>query len=71
MPKIFHRLLLVSAFTLLASACVYRINIQQGNYRDQVDVDPGKSGLTRRQVHYLLGQPMVSDRLNTKSWDYI
>jgi outer membrane protein assembly factor BamE len=59
--KIFHRLLLWSAVSVLASACVYHINIQQGNYLDQAAVDQVKAGMTRSQVRYLLGTPMASD----------
>jgi outer membrane protein assembly factor BamE len=69
--KILHRLTLGAALALLASACVYRINIQQGNYLDQVAVDQVKAGMTRSQVRYLLGTPMVSDSFNKERWDYI
>jgi len=55
----------------LASACVYRINIQQGNYLDQAAVDQVKAGMTRSQVRYLLGTPMVADSFNKERWDYI
>ncbi len=67
----FHRLLLCSAASLLASACVYRINIQQGNYLDQAAVEQVKAGMTRSQVRYLLGTPMVADSFNRDRWDYI
>jgi outer membrane protein assembly factor BamE len=69
--KIFHRLLLWSAVSLLASACVYRINIQQGNYLDQAAVDQVKAGMTRSQVRYLLGTPLASDPFTKERWDYI
>jgi outer membrane protein assembly factor BamE len=69
--KILHRLLLGSTVTLLASACVYRINIQQGNYLDQAAVEQVKAGMTRSQVRYLLGTPMVADTFNKERWDYI
>ena len=69
--KIFHRLLLASALSLLGSACVYRINIQQGNFLDQAAVDQVKAGMTRSQVRYLLGTPMVADSFNKERWDYI
>ncbi len=71
MLKTLHRLLLASALTLLASACVYRINIQQGNYLDQAAVEQVKAGMTRSQVRYLLGTPMVADSFNKERWDYI
>jgi outer membrane protein assembly factor BamE len=59
------------AFSLMASACVYRINIQQGNFLDQAAVDQVKDGMTRSQVRYLLGTPMVADSFNKERWDYI
>ncbi len=55
----------------LASGCVYRINIQQGNFLDQAAVEQVKPGMTRSQVHYLLGTPMVADTFNKERWDYI
>ncbi|MGO8857245.1 MAG: outer membrane protein assembly factor BamE [Steroidobacteraceae bacterium] len=69
--KKFHRLLLWSAASVLASACVYRINIQQGNYLDQAAVDQVKAGMTRSQVRYLLGTPLASDPFTKERWDYI
>ena len=56
---------------MLGSACVYRINIQQGNFLDQAAVDQVKAGMTRSQVRYLLGTPMVADSFNRERWDYI
>ena len=45
--KMFKRLLLGLTMSLLASACVYRINIQQGNFLDQAAVEQVKAGMTR------------------------
>src|SRR6202790_1615911 len=69
--KMFQRLLLGLTMSLLASACVYRINIQQGNFLDQAAVEQVKAGMTRSQVRYLLGTPMVADSFNRERWDYI
>src|SRR6202453_3961142 len=69
--KMFQRLLLCLTMSLLASACVYRINIQQGNFLDQAAVEQVKAGMTRSQVRYLLGTPMVADSFNHERWDYI
>ena len=69
--KTFPRLFLSLAVGLLASACVYRINIQQGNFLDQAAVEQVKAGMTRSQVRYLLGTPMVADSFNKERWDYI
>jgi len=56
---------------LPATGCVYRINIQQGNFLNQSAVDTIKPGMTRSQVRYLLGTPMVADTFNKERWDYI
>ena len=62
---------LLGASISLASGCVYRINIQQGNFLDQAAVDTVKPGMTRSQVRYLLGTPMVADSFDKERWDYI
>ncbi|KPK58356.1 MAG: hypothetical protein AMJ59_15710 [Gammaproteobacteria bacterium SG8_31] len=74
-------LLVVFAFVLSsASGCArlrnfslkpYRINIQQGNYLEQDDVDMVEPGMTRSQVRFLLGTPMVEDLFNSDRWDYV
>jgi outer membrane protein assembly factor BamE len=63
--------LLGGALSLTLSGCVYRINIQQGNFLNQSAVDTVKEGMTRSQVRYLLGTPMVADSFNKERWDYI
>jgi outer membrane protein assembly factor BamE len=69
--KIIKSLLLGGALSLAVSGCVYRINIQQGNFLNQSAVDTVKQGMTRSQVRYLLGTPMVADSFNKERWDYI
>ena len=69
--KIFKRLIVGLGLVVLASGCVYRINIQQGNFLDQAAVEQVKAGMTRSQVRYLLGTPMVADSFNKERWDYI
>jgi outer membrane protein assembly factor BamE len=68
-----HALLLTAALTLLvgASGCVYRINVQQGNYLDQKAIDQVTPGMTRSQVRLLLGSPMVSSAFDSDRWDYV
>jgi outer membrane protein assembly factor BamE len=53
------------------TGCVYRMDIQQGNYLDGKTVSQLKVGMTRSQVRYLLGTPMVEDVFNNERWDYI
>jgi outer membrane protein assembly factor BamE len=71
LTKLIRRILLGTLCGALASGCVYRINIQQGNFLDQTAVEQVKAGMTRSQVRYLLGTPMVADSFNKERWDYI
>jgi outer membrane protein assembly factor BamE len=50
---------------------VYRINIQQGNYLDPAALEQLQVGMTRSQVRYLLGTPMVPDAFDKDRWDYL
>ena len=46
------------------------MNIQQGNYLVPDAVSQLKEGMTRSQVRFLLGTPMVPDAFNDDRWDY-
>ena len=50
---------------------VYLVNIDQGNIVDQDMVDQLKPDMTRRQVRFLLGTPIIEDTFNNDRWDYI
>ena len=62
---------LALASTLLFCGCVYRMNIQQGNYLEAKAIDQLQTGMTRSQVRYLLGTPMVPDAFDNDRWDYV
>lgn len=55
---------------LALTACVYRIDIQQGNLLDDEDISQVDLGMTRSQVQFLLGTPMVADSFHRDRWDY-
>lgn len=55
---------------LTLTACVYRIDIQQGNLLDEDVIDQIELGMTRSQVQFLLGTPMISDSFHQDRWDY-
>jgi outer membrane protein assembly factor BamE len=55
----------------LAQGCVYRMPIQQGNFLEPRLVDKLEIGMTRSQVRYLLGTPMVPSTFDTDRWDYV
>ncbi len=50
---------------------VYRIPVQQGNIIDQEKVDQLKIGMTKRQVQFVMGSPLINDVFNQDRWDYV
>jgi outer membrane protein assembly factor BamE len=69
------------ALALLVAGCQYvptipflgphKIDIQQGNYVTQEMVDKLKRGMTRSQVRFALGTPLITDPFHADRWDYI
>jgi outer membrane protein assembly factor BamE len=68
-----HRTLALALLTsaTLLGGCVYRPDIQQGNLLRPEDIRQVTVGMTRSQVRYLLGTPMVSDPFAPQRWDYV
>jgi outer membrane protein assembly factor BamE len=56
---------------LALGGCVYRVDVQQGNYLEGKAVDQLQVGMTRTQVRYLLGTPLVPDVFAKDRWDYL
>jgi len=63
-------LALFAAATFLGG-CVYRPDIQQGNLLSVKDIEQVTVGMTRSQVRFLLGTPMISDPFAPHRWDYV
>lgn len=50
---------------------VHRIDVQQGNVITQDVVNQLKPGMSRRQVQFVAGSPMVADVFHQDRWDYL
>lgn len=58
---------------LMLTACfpgVYKLDIPQGNILEKEKIDQIKPGMTKRQVRYVLGTPLMVDSFNQDRWDY-
>jgi outer membrane protein assembly factor BamE len=55
----------------LLQGCVYRMTVQQGNFLDPKQVAQLQTGMTRSQVRFLLGTPMLPDAFDRDRWDYL
>ncbi len=49
----------------------YKMDIRQGNYFDDAMLDKLKTGMTRDQVQFIMGTPLVSDAFDKNRWDYV
>ena len=49
----------------------HRIEIQQGNKIDSTALSKLKIGMSRKQVTFLLGSPLLTDAFHKNRWDYI
>jgi outer membrane protein assembly factor BamE len=50
---------------------VYKTDIQQGNVLTQDMTDKLKTGMTRSQVRFVLGTPLIADPFHPERWDYV
>ena len=72
-----HRLSFLLCLLTLAACSVpsivkpHRIEIQQGNYVSQEMIAQLKLGMSREQVRYVLGTPLVTDIFHADRWDYV
>lgn len=64
--------LFAAILALLLSGClaVYKTEIQQGNVVTQEMIDKLKPGMTRSQVRFVLGTPLIVDPFHPDRWDY-
>ena len=49
---------------------VYKMTVQQGNIVTEEMVDRLEPGMTKGQVRFLLGTPMLTDLFHVNRWDY-
>ncbi|WP_163832330.1 outer membrane protein assembly factor BamE [Spartinivicinus ruber] len=85
MQKTIMRLIILLSLTSL-SACsffsenerqtisfpgVHKIDVQQGNVVTQEMINQLRPGMTKRQVRYVMGTPLLVDTFQQERWDYI
>lgn len=57
--------------SLAGSVNPHRIDVMQGNVVDQRMVSQLRRGMTREQVRFALGTPLVVDAFRQDRWDYV
>ena len=72
--KTYRSLLIASLLAVTLPACtgfIYRIDVPQGNYLDQKDIDKLRIGMNREQVTFVLGRPLIKDSFDRDTWHYV
>ena len=64
------------SFLLLTSCSylphvIYRIDVQQGNVVTDEMLEKLKPGMTKSQVLFVLGSPLIIDAFRDNRWDYV
>lgn len=68
----FRVAIIITALTLSAcSSWVFRYDVAQGNYLEQKSIDKLQVGMTKEQVKFILGSPVVVDAFDNDTWSYV
>ena len=72
MRKVLITILILVGLTLSAPGCsAYKIDIRQGNTLDPEVIDSLRVGMSKQQVVFLMGTPLVQDPFHPNRWDYV
>jgi outer membrane protein assembly factor BamE len=64
-------LILILLSPVLSSCTTYKMDIRQGNFVTAEMREKLKLGMSKQQVRYVLGTPMVNDAFHGNRWDYV
>ena len=69
----YKRILSLASLLLLAGCFLapHKVDVQQGNYVDEEMVAKLKLNMTRDQVLFALGTPLLIDPFHPDRWDYV
>ena len=56
---------------LISFPGAYKIDIQQGNVITQEMINKLRPGMSRNQVQFVMGTPLMEDALNRNRWDFV
>ena len=69
--------LIVLTLIIMLTGCsgrlftVHKIDVQQGNAVDPDKVAQLEVGMTKEQVKFLMGTPLIADPFHPERWDYV
>ena len=58
-------------YMLTGCGLVHKMTIDQGNYISEEQVEQLKIGMSKQQIRYVLGTPMLFDESRPNTWQYV
>jgi outer membrane protein assembly factor BamE len=75
MHSLISRVGLLACFAFANVACTYltpyKVEVQQGTVVTSENVGKLKPGMTRSQVSFVMGTPLLADAFHADRWDYV
>ena len=71
--KSISKWLIAASCALSVSACsnwIFRIDVPQGNFLEQKDIDKLRVQMTKEQVRFVLGNPVAENAFDDDIWHY-
>lgn len=65
------RMFVIVVSVVLSACAVHKIDVQQGNAVAPEKIAQLKAGMTKRQVIFIMGTPLLVDPFHNSRWDYI
>jgi len=70
LPVLFAAVLALAGCSYFQFPGVHRVEVQQGNIITDEMVAQLRPGMTKSQVRYIMGTPLIADTFNQDRWDY-
>ncbi len=71
MRNIYLTILLSICILTLPACTVHRLDVQQGNIIKDEMLEQLEVGISKRQVRFIIGTPLVQDPFHPNRWDYV
>jgi len=66
------KITLIACLCLFSLSCtIHRLDVQQGNIIKPELLDQLTPGISKRQVRFIMGTPLIQDPFHANRWDYI
>jgi len=71
MRNLFSITLILLSILSLTACTIHRLDVQQGNIIKDELVEQLKPGISKRQVRFIMGTPLIEDPFHANRWDYV